>query len=162
MGGSQRGAAQRGHQDESEDGHDVGNKNDGENEDNENDDEYDESEDDDEDSEDTDYEEDDDEEIWSQLSNDAKNLGTNILDIVASYIRVCHALKSDTVYESIMETLEYALYINKEKDFDDALDFAIERRTFLILQAYAKAKTIACKDRKQWALDSKGHKQWLH
>ena len=125
------------------------------NEDNENDEnEYDESE---EDSEaDTDYE---DEEIWSQLSNDAKNLGTNILDIVASYIRVCYALKSDTVYESIMETLEYALYINKEKDFDDALDFAIEKRKFLILQAYAKAKTIACKDGKQWALDSTEHKQ---
>ena len=86
-------------------------------------------------------------------------LKTSVQDIVASYIRVCYALKSDTVYESIMETLEYALYINKEKDFDDALDFAIEKRKFLILQAYAKAKTIACKDGKQWALDSTGHKQ---
>ena len=115
------------------DGHDVDNKNDSENEDKGAD----------------DYEDEADEEIWSQLTNDAKNLGTNILDIVSSYIRVCHALKSDTVYESIMETLEYALYINKEKDFDDALDFAIEKRKFLILQAYAKAKTIACKDGKQ-------------
>ena len=49
---------------------------------------------------------------------------------VSSYIRICHALKRDTIYESIMETTEYAMYINKEKNFDEALDFATEKRNF--------------------------------
>ena len=50
-----------------------------------------------------------------------------------------------------METLDHAMVIN-EKDFDNALDFAIQTRKFLILQAYQKAKQIACKDGKEWAM----------
>ena len=38
-------------------------------------------------------------------------------------------------------------------------NFAIEKRKFLILQTSAEAKRIACKDGKQWALDSTEDKQ---
>ena len=40
------------------------------------------------------------------------------------------------------------------KDFDEALDFAIQERQFLILQAYQKAKHVACKDGKDWAQEA--------
>ena len=109
-----------------------------------------------------DNENDDYDEIWVQLYDDATKLDADILNIVASYIRLCHALKHDPVYQAVMETVDYAMHINKAKTFNNALDFALETRKFLILQAYAKAKTIARKDGKQWALDSTGHKQWLH
>ena len=36
--------------------------------------------------------------------------------------------------------------------FDETLDFAIQKRQFLILQAYQKAKHVACKDGKEWAI----------
>ena len=41
-----------------------------------------------------------------------------------------------------------------KKNFDEALDFAIQKRKFLILQAFGKAKIIACKEGKQWAIAS--------
>ena len=62
----------------------------------------------------------------------------------------CLALKRDAVYKSVMETVDHVMVIN-EKDFDEALDFAIQKRKFLILQAYQKAKQMACKDGKEWA-----------
>ena len=44
-----------------------------------------------------------------------------------------------------METIEYAMDIHKEKTFDDALAFAIEKRKKIILQAYAEAKRLLVK-----------------
>ena len=82
-------------------------------------------------------------EIWQELKDDAAKFDVDILQIVASYIRLCLALKRDAVYKSVMETVYHAMVIN-EKDFDNALDFAIQTRKFLILQAYQKAKHVAC------------------
>ena len=48
-----------------------------------------------------------------------------------------------------METVDQVI---NEKNFDDALDTAIQKRRFLIGQAYEKAKQIACKDGKEWAM----------
>ena len=50
-----------------------------------------------------------------------------------------------------METVKYAMDINHKKNFDEALDFAIQLRRFLILEASQKAKQMACKDGKDWA-----------
>ena len=51
-----------------------------------------------------------------------------------------------------METVKYAMDIDHEKDFDDALDFALQLRRFLILEASQKAKHMACKEGKEWAM----------
>ena len=51
-----------------------------------------------------------------------------------------------------MDTVDYAMDINKEKDFDDALDFAIEKRQFLIIKAAEEATQVACKEGKAWAI----------
>ena len=51
-----------------------------------------------------------------------------------------------------METVDYAMYAKKEKNFDDALDFAIQKRKFLIAQASEKAIKLACKAGRTWAM----------
>ena len=105
-------------------------------------------------SDDSDSESTDNGEIWKELYDDAVKFNVDILEIVASYIRLCQTLKHDAVYESVMETVEYAIDIDKEKNFDDALDFAVQKRKFLILQAFGKAKMEACKEGKQWSIAS--------
>ena len=49
--------------------------------------------------------------ILQELYDDA----VDILEIVASYIRLCQTLKHDNVYESVMETIEHAMDINRQK-----------------------------------------------
>ena len=49
-----------------------------------------------------------------------------------------------------METVKYAMDINHEKTYEQALDFAVQRRRFLILHASQKAKQIACKAGQEW------------
>ena len=102
----------------------------------------------------SDNENDDYDEIWVQLYDDATKLDADILNIVASYIRLCHALKHDPVYQAVMETVDYAMHINKAKTFNNALDFAIETRKFLILQAAEEAMRVACNEGKTWAIAS--------
>ena len=95
---------------------------------------------------------DDNDEIWKELYDDASTLNEDILSIVISYIRICHALQYDSVYQSVMETVKYAMDINHEKNFDETLDFAIQLRKFLILITSQKAREIAYKDGKEWAM----------
>ena len=102
----------------------------------------------------SDNENDDYDEIWTQLNDDATKLDADILNIVASYIRLCHALKHDPVYQAVMETVDHAMHINKAKTFNNALDFAIETRKFLILQAAEEAMRVACNEGKTWAIAS--------
>ena len=51
-----------------------------------------------------------------------------------------------------METVDQVVMVINETDFEDALDFAVQKRKFLILQTYQKAKQMACKDGKEWAM----------
>lgn len=97
---------------------------------------------------------DDKDEIWEELNDDAAKFDVDILEIVASYIRICPALKHDPVYQAVMETVDYAMDINEEKTFNDALDFVIQKRQFLILKAAEEATRVACKEGKTWAIAS--------
>ena len=102
----------------------------------------------------SDNENDDYDEIWTQLYDDATKLDADILNIVASYIRLCHALKHDPVYQAVMETVDHAMHINKAKTFNNVLEVAIETRKFLILQATEEAMRVACNEGKTWAIAS--------
>ena len=49
--------------------------------------------------------------------------------------------------------MQWISTIIRFKDFDDALDFAVQLRRFLILHASQKAKQIACKAGQEWAME---------
>ena len=85
---------------------------------------------------------------WCLILEDAENGNRDVLESFKKYILLCRRLKRDETYKTVMQTVKTA--IDDGLDVDDALDFAVDRRKFLILRTAAGAKREARLEGKEW------------
>ena len=87
----------------------------------------------DDDSDDSEQSQDDEEtiDIWETMFNECEETGLSINDIYKYKILFLRAMKKDETHKAIMQTLQ-RVRDEEDMDFEEALDFAIEKRRFLI------------------------------
>jgi len=69
--------------------------------------------------------------IWEIMSRECEETGLSIHEIFKYKILFLRAIKKDKTHKSVMETLQ-RVRDEEDMDFEEALDFAVEKRRFLI------------------------------
>ena len=69
--------------------------------------------------------------VWGQMFDESEQLGLPITTVYKDNILFMRAMKRDQTHKSVMETLE-KVKDEENMDFAEALDYAIEKRRFLI------------------------------
>ena len=72
--------------------------------------------------------------VWMMMKNEAQQSNMTILELYKENILFHRRLKRSTIHQAIMKTMNRV----KEEDdmsFSEALDYAIDKRKFLILQS---------------------------
>ena len=69
--------------------------------------------------------------IWETMFNEFEESGLSINEIYKHKILFLRAMKKDKTHKAIMQTLQ-RVRDEEDMDFEEALDFAIEKRRFLI------------------------------
>ena len=69
--------------------------------------------------------------VWKQMRDEADSTDTNFLDIYKDNVTFAKSLAQDETHKKVMETFKKA-QTEDDMDFLEALDFAVDRRKFLI------------------------------
>ena len=88
--------------------------------------------------------------IWTILLEESLVDDVDILEVFKKYILLCQSLQDDDIYQVIMKVVDKAMN-NKGLDFDDALDYAVEKEKELIFSARENARREAMLEGKTWA-----------
>ena len=88
--------------------------------------------------------------IWTILLEESMVEGVDMLEDLEQHIYLSHSLQEDEIYQVVMKITENAMN-NKDIDFDDALDYAVEKEKDLIFMASENARMEARLEGKAWA-----------
>ena len=69
--------------------------------------------------------------IWHHLHNESERRQTHLIFLYKELVLLSKALKRDEIHQAVMRTVERAQE-EEEMDFLEALDFAIDKRKFLL------------------------------
>ena len=69
--------------------------------------------------------------IWETMFDECEENGLSIHEIYKYKILFLRAMKKDKTHKSVMQTLQ-KVRDEEDMDFEEALDFAVEKRRFLI------------------------------
>ena len=88
----------------------------------------------DESEEDGSAEEDDEEvDVWKVISDEAAEDDGDVVESYKRNVKFCRSLKHDETHQQVMKSLMRARD-DEDMDFDEALDYAADKRKFLILK----------------------------
>ena len=73
--------------------------------------------------------------VWKQMRDEADSTDTNFLDIYKDNVTFAKSLAQDETHKKVMETFKKA-QTEDDMDFVEALDFAVDRRKFLIQREF--------------------------
>ena len=73
--------------------------------------------------------------VWKQMRDEADSTDTNFLDIYKDNVTFVKSLTRDETHKKVMETFKKA-QTEDDMDFVEALDFAVDRRKFLIQREF--------------------------
>ena len=75
--------------------------------------------------------------VWNVIKSEAAADGENILEQYKRNVIFCRSMDDDTIHKEVMRTLEKAQE-DEEMDFQEALDYAVDKRKFLIFRELGK------------------------
>ena len=73
--------------------------------------------------------------VWKQMRDESDNTNASFLDVYKDNVIFSKSLKRDETHKKIMETFAKA-QTEDDMDFEEALDFAVDRRKFLIQREF--------------------------
>ena len=93
-------------------------------------------------SEDEQLSSDDDEvDVWKVITEEADEEDGGLLEAFKRNVLFCRSLKRDETYQAVLNTIEKAKD-EEDMDFEEALDYAIDKRKYLINRSADESKQI--------------------
>ena len=91
----------------------------------------------------------DDEEVdvWKVITDEADDDDGGVLEAFKRNVLFCRSLKRDETYKAVISTLENAKN-NDDMDFEEALDYAVDKRKFLINRSANEANEVQHEEEK--------------
>ena len=80
--------------------------------------------------------EDEESSLWMDMKNEALDLKVSLLDLYKEKIMFHRNLKRTSIHRAVMQTLQRARD-EEDMSFSEALDYAVDKRKFLILKSTA-------------------------
>ena len=72
--------------------------------------------------------------VWNTILNEARDSNISVLESFKQNVMFCRSLRRDETYQAVLKTLEKAKD-DEEMDFSEALDYAVDKRKFLIYKS---------------------------
>ena len=72
--------------------------------------------------------------VWSTILDEARGSNISVLESFKQNVMFCRSLRRDETYQAVLKTLEKAKD-DEEMDFSEALDYAVDKRKFLIYKS---------------------------
>jgi len=79
--------------------------------------------------------------VWKVITNEADDDDGGVLESFKRNVMFCRALKLDETYQAVINTLEKAK-VDEEMGFAEALDYAVDKRKFLINRSANEADQV--------------------
>ena len=79
--------------------------------------------------------------VWKVITNEADDDDGGVLESFKRNVMFCRALKLDETYQAVINTLEKAK-VDEEMGFAEALDYAVDKRKFLINRSADEAEQV--------------------
>ena len=72
--------------------------------------------------------------VWNTILDEARGSNISVLESFKQNVMFCRSLRRDETYQAVLKTLEKAKD-DEEMDFSEALDYAVDKRKFLIYKS---------------------------
>ena len=72
--------------------------------------------------------------VWTTILDEARDSNISVLESFKQNVMFCRSLRRDETYQAVLKTLEKAKD-DEEMDFSEALDYAVDKRKFLIYKS---------------------------
>ncbi len=77
--------------------------------------------------------------VWPIIAEEAAHYEGNVLEAYKQNVLFCRGLKNDEIHQKVMGTLKRATDEEEDMDFEEALDYAIDKRKYAILKVVQEA-----------------------
>ena len=75
--------------------------------------------------------------IWKPILEESNASGESVLEVYKMKVKFCRQLKKNSTHKAVMATLKRAKE-DEDMDFEEALDYAVDKRKFLITRYFAQ------------------------
>ena len=79
--------------------------------------------------------------VWKVITDEADDDDGGVLEAFKRNVLFCRSLKRDETYKAVISTLQNAKN-NDDMDFEEALDYAVDKRKFLINRSANEANEV--------------------
>jgi len=79
--------------------------------------------------------------VWKVITDEADEEDGGVLESFKRNVLFCRSLKRDETYQAVINTLEKAKD-DDEMDFEEALDYAVDKRKFIIYRSAKEAEQV--------------------
>ena len=80
--------------------------------------------------------------VWNTILDDARDSNISVLESFKQNVMFRRFLRRDDTYQAVLKTLEKAKE-DEEMDFSEALDYAVDKRKFLIYKSADETEQVA-------------------
>ena len=79
--------------------------------------------------------------VWIHMISESIDSGEDVLEVYKSKVKFARKLRRDAIHRAVMTTLEN-VRVEENMDYEEALDYAVDKRKFLIRRKKSKIEEL--------------------
>ena len=79
--------------------------------------------------------------VWIHIISESIDSGEDVLEVYKSKVKFARKLRRDAIHKAVMTTLEN-VRVEENMDYEEALDYAVDKRKFLIRRKKSKIEEL--------------------
>ena len=79
--------------------------------------------------------------VWIHIISESIDSGEDVLEVYKSKVKFARKLRRDAIHKAVMTTLEN-VRVEEDMDYEEALDYAVDKRKFLIRRKKSKIEEL--------------------